>query len=60
VVDVLLLPDGSARVLDREELPEGLAPEVLAYVDAAEGQILAARDQLRREAEQDPGRPQPG
>ena len=41
-LDVLVLPDGSAEVLDEAELPADLAPPLRAYVLEARDAILAA------------------
>lgn len=58
VLDVLLLPTGEARMLDREELPPDLDPALAAYIESAVDEILQSQAGLRREAEEDPDRPE--
>ncbi|MHB1133257.1 MAG: DUF402 domain-containing protein [Chloroflexota bacterium] len=51
VVDVLLTPDGSARVLDEDELPADLAPEISATIVGTVAHILANRQAIVAEVE---------
>jgi hypothetical protein len=48
-LDVLVLPDGSAEVLDADELPADLEPALRDYVFAARDAILAAPRALSQE-----------
>lgn len=50
VVDVLVLPDGTARVLDEEELPGNLDQELRGRIAAARDRILANRVRIIAEA----------
>ncbi len=45
-VDVLLTPDTRCRVLDEDELPDDLDPELQAYIDAASAEICASSTHL--------------
>ena len=40
-VDVLITPDLRCRVLDEDELPDDLDPNLLAYIDAARDSLCA-------------------
>ena len=46
VVDVLVTPDGTARVLDEDELPVDLAPKLRATIAGAVEHILANRQTI--------------
>lgn len=49
IVDVLIQSDGSIRILDREELPEDLAPNLRCYIDEATDKLLAEKIQIIQE-----------
>lgn len=46
VVDVLLTPDGRCRVLDEDELPRDIEPQLLKKIETTRDDILADRQQL--------------
>ncbi len=50
-VDVLISNDGRCRVLDEDELPADIAPELLAYIETARDELC--RDPLSRLDEYD-------
>jgi predicted RNA-binding protein associated with RNAse of E/G family len=50
-VDVLLPPEGPPRVLDEDELPPGLDPQLRATIESAKELVLAAAPALRQELE---------
>jgi hypothetical protein len=50
-VDVLITPDGRCRVLDEDELPADIAPELRRYIDTARSELC--RDPLSRLDEYD-------
>lgn len=50
VVDVLVLPDGSTRVLDEAELPENLDPGLRRRIAAVRDEILLQRSEIIAEA----------
>lgn len=51
VVDVLVMPGGQVRVLDEEELPEGLEEKVITYIENARDRLVASAPALLRELE---------
>ena len=51
VVDILITPDGRCRVLDEDELPADIDPELQHYIDQTRGQLC--REPLSRLAEYD-------
>lgn len=50
-VDVLITPDGRCRVLDEDELPADIEPELLSYINQARDDLC--REPLSRLAEYD-------
>lgn len=50
-VDVLITPDGRCRVLDEDELPADIEPELRRYIEAARADLC--RDPLSRLSEYD-------
>lgn len=50
VVDVLVLPDGSARAVDEEELPGDLDGSLRRHIEAARDELLAHHESIIREA----------
>ena len=50
-VDILITPDQRCRVLDEEELPDDLDPELLAYINATRDLLCAEPASLLREFE---------
>lgn len=51
VIDVLLLPGGAHRILDREQLPVALSPAIADYIDSAVKELLEAKQALLAELE---------
>ena len=48
-VDVLITPDLRCRVLDEDELPDDLEPELLAYINDTRDALCAEPERLLRE-----------
>ena len=48
-VDVLITPDLRCRVLDEDELPDDLDPELLAYIEDTRDALCARPERLLRE-----------
>ncbi len=59
-LDVLIHPDGSAEVLDRDELPPDMDPALVDYAEAAVERVLRDPAAVVREVEGDPDRPRGG
>lgn len=53
VLDVLIEPGEAPRVLDEDELPGILAPDLRAKIDGAVAYLLANHEQLMAEVERD-------
>jgi hypothetical protein len=51
VVDLLLMPDGRATVLDEDELPPDLPPSLRAQIASAQASVLATQTDLIAELE---------
>ena len=45
-VDVLISPDTRCRVLDEDELPDDLEPDLRSYIDAASAELCASATHL--------------
>jgi len=50
-VDILITPDQRCRVLDEDELPDDLDPDLLAYINATRDLLRAGPASLLREFE---------
>lgn len=46
VVDILLMPDGRSRVLDEDELPRDIEPQLLKRIEATRDKIISKQQQL--------------
>jgi hypothetical protein len=51
VVDILCYKDDKAEVLDREELPASISPELREYIDKTQKYILDNRDDIMEEVQ---------
>jgi predicted RNA-binding protein associated with RNAse of E/G family len=51
IVDLLLMPDGRATVLDEDELPLDLPPALRLQIASAQASVLASRSDLIAELE---------
>ncbi len=51
VVDILIGPSGEVRVLDENELPSGLPPNLLRYIDEARDHVLGNFGDIIKEAD---------
>jgi predicted RNA-binding protein associated with RNAse of E/G family len=50
-IDILITPDQRCRVLDEDELPDDLDPDLLAYINATRDLLCAEPASLLRELE---------
>ncbi len=52
IIDLLITPDGRCQILDEDELPDDLPPELDALISTETDKLVARQQQLLQEIEQ--------